>query len=194
MSEKDFFKINNIPNAPLQKGTMLVSPPLMADGVFHKSVILLLEHNDEGSLGLIINKPTNYKVSQVLKELPDFNKDTFFGGPVSANHIQVLHRLSSIADSVNIINDVFWGGDFKKIFEMINLNHINETEINFYLGYAGWSPEQLNKEMEENFWILVPGEKYDIWNEPETLWETIITELGLNPKIAATIPDDPMYN
>ncbi len=194
MSEKDFFKINDSTNTKLQKGTMLVSPPLMADGIFHKSVVLLLEHNDEGSLGLIINKPTNFKVSEVLKELPEFNKYTYFGGPVSTNHVQVLHRLSSFSESSNIINDIFWGGDFKKIFELINLKHINETEINFYLGYAGWTQGQLDEELKRQLWILVPGGKYDIWNKPELLWEKIVTQLGLNPKIAENIPDDPMYN
>ncbi len=194
MLEKDFFKINNVTNAKLQKGTMLVSPPLMADGIFHKSVVLLLEHNEEGSLGLIINKPTNFKVPKIIKQLTDFNKNIFFGGPVAVNHVQILHCFSSLSESTNIINDIYWGGDFKKILELINLGHINETEINFYLGYAGWIQGQLDEEMERQFWTLVSGEKYDIWNKPEELWENIITDLGLNPKIATNIPDDPMYN
>jgi len=195
MIEKDLFNIKNINNIPLEKGVLLVSPPLMEDGIFHKSVVLLLEHNnEEGTVGIILNKPTTYKVSDILKALPDFHEEVFFGGPVSPDHTQVLHRLSSLPESTNIINDTYWGGNYQKIFEMIELNQIDGSEINFYVGYAGWAPGQLEEEMGKKFWILVNAEKYDLWDKPEFLWENIITELGLDPKIAENIPDNPMYN
>ncbi len=195
MVEDYLFNINNFKNIPIDKGILLVSPPLMGDGIFHKSVVLLLDHNEkDGTVGIILNKPTTYKVSDIVKMLPNFHKEVFFGGPVAINNIQILHRLSSIKESVHIINDTYWGGNYHKIFEMIDLNHIEGSEINFYIGYAGWAPGQLEKEMENKFWILVNAEKYNLWENSETLWENIITELGLDPKIAATIPDDPIYN
>jgi len=195
MKEKDLFNINNINKIPLNKGVLLVSPPLMGDGIFHKSVVLLLQHNEEeGTVGLILNKPTTFKVSDILKALPDFHEEVFFGGPVSPNHTQVLHRLSSMPESTHIINDIYWGGNYPKIFEMLELNYIDSSDIKFYVGYAGWAPGQLEDEMEKNFWILVNAEKYDLWDRPESLWEKIITELGLDPKIATNIPDNPMYN
>ena len=195
MTGKDFFKINNEKGISLKKGIFLVSPPLMADGIFHKSVILLLEYNEEGSLGLILNKLSNVNISDVLKELPDFHKPAFLGGPVATNHLQTLHKHPFVPDAVNIIDNIFWGGDFKKTFEMINLNHIDKNDINFYLGYSGWAQGQLEKELKQNLWILVSVERYNIWKIPaDLLWETIVTDLGLNPKVAANIPDNPIYN
>ncbi|HIE16055.1 MAG TPA: hypothetical protein EYP69_03920 [Bacteroidales bacterium] len=78
---------------------------------------------------------------------------------------------------------------------MINLNHIDKNDINFYLGYSGWAQGQLEKELKQNLWILVSVERYNIWKIPaDLLWETIVTDLGLNPKVAANIPDNPIYN
>ncbi len=193
MSEKDFFNIKSANQIP-EKGILLISPPLMADGIFHKSVILLLEHSKEGSMGFIINKQTNLTLADVINETPEFKEATFFGGPVSPNQLQVLHKRSSIPESINIYDGIYWGGDFKLLFDLINKHKINAHDIKFYLGYAGWSPGQLEEEIDKGSWLMVPAENYDFWESGPSLWETVVKDLGMNPKIVETVPDDPRYN
>lgn len=193
MTEKDFFNINSMTQIP-EKGMLLVSPPLMVDGIFHKSVILLLQHSEEGSMGFIINKQTNLSLTDVVNESLEYNEATFFGGPVSINQIQVLHKISTIPESINVYDSIFWGGDFKILFDMIKKHQLCPSDAKFYLGYAGWSHGQLEDEIKNGSWLIVPAENYNFWDNTDTLWEKVVKDMGLNPKIVKIIPDNPTYN
>ena len=116
MSEIDrIFEIksNNLKPA---KGRLLLSEPLMGDYYFGRSVVLLAEHNKEGSFGVIINKPVAAKLNEVITDFPEFDAHMFIGGPVETDRLFYLHTFGKeVSDSIEILDGVFWGGDMETI-------------------------------------------------------------------------------
>jgi len=110
----------------LKKGCLLIAEPsIIGDLSFNRSVILLADHNDEGSVGFIINKPLKYKIRDLLPDI-DSNFKIYNGGPVEQDNLYFIHTIPDlIPDSIEISNGIFWGGDFettKTIGNMISIN------------------------------------------------------------------------
>ena len=96
------------PNSGRSKGKILISAPLL-DDIFKRSVILLTEHNEEGSVGFIINKPTSYKLHDIIEDFPEFNAKAFLGGPVLQNSINFIHKSNNILDGgFEIAEGIYW--------------------------------------------------------------------------------------
>ena len=144
MSEIDrIFEIrsNNLKPA---KGKLLLSEPLMGDYYFGRSVVLLAEHNDEGSFGVIMNKPVTAKFNDVIKDFPKFDTSIFIGGPVETNKLFYIHTFGEeVQDAIEIADGVFWGGDIEVIKEMVFLGRANNQNIRFFIGYSGWGANHL---------------------------------------------------
>jgi putative transcriptional regulator len=138
----DFFSIDN--NKVAKQGRVLISEPFLNDTYFKRSVVLLTEHSEEGSIGFVLNKPVDLSVNDVLADFPEIDTEVSIGGPVNTNTIHYIHTLGDlIPNSVKVLDNLFWGGDFEVIKEMISEGRIKGSEIRFFLGYAGWSPKQL---------------------------------------------------
>jgi putative transcriptional regulator len=118
------------------------------------------------------------------------------GGPVQPDTLHFLHRFGSrVGESTEVIGDVFWGGDFEAIQQVIQTEETSSDEIRFYLGYAGWSPGQLDVEIEQDSWILTPSDTSMIFDtDPEILWTTILRKMGGEYALLANFPDDPRLN
>lgn len=178
-----------------QQGIILISEPALQDFYFKQSVVLLAEHNDEGTFGVIINKPIDTKVNEVLKDFPEFEAKIYLGGPVKTDSIFFLHTKKNVENSMKIINGLYWGGDLETIKNLINLGEITENEIRFYIGYSGWSPKQLDREIKDKSWVLSHTSIREVINKhPEKLWGNYLKNMGKDYAIWANFPADPSYN
>jgi putative transcriptional regulator len=178
-----------------KQGTILISEPSLRDFFFRQSVVLLAEHNAEGTFGLIINKPMEVKLKEVIKGFPPYKLPVYLGGPVKTDSLFYIHTHPDISDSLLIMEGLFWGGDLDAIRELMHAGVIKPHEIRFFLGYAGWSPKQLDQEIKEKSWVLSHSSVNEIIsNHPETLWSNYLKSMGQDYAIWANFPSDPTMN
>lgn len=181
----------------LQKGQLLIAEPsIIGDLSFNRSVILLADHNEEGSVGFILNKPLKYTIKDVLPEIEAKFK-IYNGGPVEQDNLYFIHNVPDlIPNSIEISNGIFWGGDFELTKNLINQGLIKKKNIRFFLGYTGWDSEQLENEMQSNSWILSKNiYKKDILGKSSAhFWKEKILELGGDYLIWSNAPENPILN
>jgi putative transcriptional regulator len=178
------------------KGRVLISEPLLGDFFFKRAVLLLAEHNDDGAFGLILNKKTDYKIYDLVEELEGFEADVFIGGPVETDNVFFLHtRNDLISGSEEIIDGVFWGGNFAEVKSSILSGAIKEDEIRFFLGYSGWSPNQLDEELKQYSWLVSKITPTSIFTKsPDELWKGLVVNFGEKFKTWLNIPINPQLN
>jgi len=184
-------------NVSPKKGNLLIAEPsILGDLSFNRSVILLAEHSEEGSVGFILNKPLEFTLDELIPEvntkLPVFN-----GGPVEQDNLFFIHTIPEIIpNSIEISNGIFWGGDFNSVLEVINNGKINDNELRFFLGYSGWDAEQLTKELDSNSWILSKNiyKSGIIEKTDSSFWKQKMLELGGSYSIWSNAPEDPSFN
>ncbi|MBK7174292.1 MAG: YqgE/AlgH family protein [Bacteroidales bacterium] len=177
-------------------GRILVSEPSLTDRFFARSVVLLAEHDTEGSFGLIINKPSEIKLSQITDEFPDFDPFIYLGGPVKVENLYFIHtKGDEIEGSLRILDGLFWGGDVKQIKEMIRTKAITDKDIRFFIGYAGWQPRQLEKELSENAWLVLNTSVEEVFKvNTEHTWRKILISMGDDYAPWVNYPEDPQMN
>lgn len=181
----------------LSKGQLLIAEPsIVGDMSFNRSVILLADHNGEGSVGFILNKPLSYTISDLV---PDVEADfkIYNGGPVEQDNLYFIHNIPNlIPNSIEISNGIFWGGDFELTKNLINSQKINAANIRFFLGYTGWEANQLEDEMQSNSWIVANNsyENKIIGKSALNFWKEKISELGGDYLIWSNAPENPHLN
>lgn len=192
--EFDIFKINHNNIAPKQ-GCVLVSGPFLHDFYFSRSVILITEHNEKGTVGFVLNKPLEVNIKELIEDFPDFNARISMGGPVSADTVHVIHKLGNLVpDSVHIFDDIFWGGDFEVIKSLIAKNQVLPDEILFFVGYSGWSPNQLDNEISEDSWLVTEIKSKDIMSFNKKIWNNTLKKLDSKYKMWENFPENPSMN
>ncbi|MFP3860195.1 MAG: YqgE/AlgH family protein [Bacteroidales bacterium] len=190
----DFFKVEN-DNLTPQRGRILISEPLLNDSYFKRSVVYLTEYSANGSVGFVLNKPIDLSPNEVVKDFPKFNAPIYVGGPVAKDTIHYLHTVSDlIPNSVHVQGNIYWGGDFEKVKELISEGLITPEQIRFFLGYSGWSPNQLDEEIKNNAWLVSELEASKIMAPDRDLWEKVLQELGNKYKIWTNCPENPALN
>ena len=178
-----------------KQGIILISEPSLSDFYFRQSVVLLAEHNEEGTFGVIVNKPLEAQLSDVVKDLEGFDFPVFLGGPVKTDSIFFLHTREGISNSLKVMDGLFWGGDLDLIQELMQTGELGPNDIRFYVGYAGWHPKQLDREIKENSWVLSHTTIGEVINDhPERLWSDHLKHLGKDYAIWANFPSDPSLN
>ncbi len=181
----------------LRKGQLLIAEPaIMGDASFNRSVILLADHNDEGSVGFIMNKPLRYSIQDLIPEIHARFR-IYNGGPVEQDNVYFLHTVPElIPGSIEISSGIYWGGDFTAARDLINSGEITKNNIRFFLGYTGWSANQLANEMHANSWILSDNSLHNkILGKPTThFWKEKIMELGGEYLIWSNAPENPILN
>lgn len=180
----------------IQKGNLLIAEPItLADKSFNRTIILLAEHNEDGSVGFILNKPSNFLLKDLVFEIHcDFR--VFIGGPVEQDNLYFIHTIPHmISDSVEISKGIYWGGNYEAVKGLLNQGLIHENEIRFFLGYSGWSFEQLDNELKEKTWTIIENTYSNILeiNNAES-WKEKLLEMGGKYKIWANSPENPMLN
>lgn len=194
--ELDFniFKIEYNKVAP-QKGRVLVSEPFLQDTYFKRSLVLITEYAKEGCVGFVLNKPLDVKINDVMNDFPVCASTVSIGGPVSTNTIHYLHTLGKyIPDSVQVFENLFWGGDFEFLKNGIQNGQITSDQIRFFLGYSGWHAGQLEKELEQNSWFIAEIPSAQIMNPTNDVWKDTLSQLGEKYKIWSNFPENPGQN
>lgn len=178
-----------------KQGIILISEPSLRDFYFRQSVILLAEHNAEGTFGLIINKPIEARLKDLLKGFSSYNLPVFLGGPVKTDSVFYIHTRPDIDNSLSIMEGLYWGGNLDTIRSLLKSKAMHPREIRFFVGYAGWSPNQLDREISEKSWVLSQSSIPEIiTDQPETLWSNYLKNMGKDYAIWANFPADPSFN
>lgn len=183
-------------NLKPKKGRLLISKPYLHDPYFKRSVVLLTEHSKEGSVGFILNKEVDINIDEAIEEFPDFESKLYLGGPVQKDSLYYIHTIGdTISDSVEINKGIYWGGNFEVLKVLIESRKIKKSELKFFMGYSGWSADQLANELKNDSWLVADINKVDIINtEPEDLWPDIIRGMGKEYAVLANFPEHPSLN
>ena len=180
-----------------KKGHLLIAEPsLIGDLSFNRSVILLADHNESGSVGFIINKPLKYTINDLVPDIKATFK-IYNGGPVEQDNLYFIHNVPDlIPNSIEISNGIYWGGEYETTKELINKGKISKSNIRFFLGYTGWDEDQLETEMAESSWIIAKNnyENKIIGKSASQFWKKQIMELGGEYLIWVNSPEDPTLN
>lgn len=183
-------------NAKPKKGQVLLAEPFLNDPYFRRTVIFLCEHNDEGSFGFVLNNYINVELNQIMEEMPEYDGKISIGGPVKNSNLYYIHTLGpEIEESVEVIPGIYMGGNFEILKEKLIQGKINKSQVRFFVGYSGWSPNQLEGEMEMKSWFVanVPGNLV-MDSDISDLWKVIMKGLGDKGRIIANLPEDPSLN
>jgi putative transcriptional regulator len=140
----------------LKAGYYIKSTSALNGSFFENTTILIVKHNEKGSLGFVTNKP----YGKSLHELIEFNHSKAFplmdGGPVDREHLFVLHKRSDLIDGGDLVsNGLYLGGNIAQVIELINYSNVSKEEIQIFIGYCGWDLGELEAEVEEGSWIIV---------------------------------------
>ena len=184
-------------------GRLLVATPLLGDPNFKRAVVLIVEHEEtEGTLGVVLNRPTKIPVGQVLEQWTELITDPsvlFRGGPVAQNSALALAMVPGKEEPLG------WRAlDGAPALARLGLLDLDAPprllvpaiqSLRVYAGYAGWSPGQLEAEIDEGAWFVLPAEPGDIFAaEPEHLWRAVLQRQEGDIAFLATYPEDPGLN
>jgi len=190
----DFFKYAN--KISPQRGRLLLSEPYLADPNFERTTVLLTEHNDTGTVGFILNKPSDSRVGEIMEDLKGLDSRIFIGGPVEQDTLHYIHRIATLDDAIEIQPGLFWGGNFDQLISLVDTHQVLFTDIKFFLGYSGWSPGQLDEELKIESWIVsdLTTEQLVFETDPEQMWKQAMRDLGGRFTVYSNYPADPRMN
>jgi putative transcriptional regulator len=163
----------------------LVAVPQLGDPNFQRALIVLMEHNAEGALGIVVNRTGSVNLadvarSQGMRPLDELSsRPVFVGGPVQAERGFVLHGLAGLDDSVEIKDGLFVSSSLDALKHLLQLP---DGLYRLCLGYAGWGPGQLEKELQEGAWISAPlTRRHALETPPAKAWESVLRDMGIDP-------------
>lgn len=180
------------------QGQLLLASPAMMDPNFARTVILVVQHNQDGAFGLVLNRPMEMTIESAWEQVGEeaecaVNGPLFKGGPCEGM-VMVLHRQSQEAQE-HVLPEVFFSAAKDQIERLVAAG---EEPIRVFVGYAGWGAGQLERELEEGAWLPLPASAERVFAEPEGMWEGLMGFIArmaklsfVDPKI---IPDDPSLN
>ena len=177
-------------------GILLIAEPFLKDPNFLRTVVLLCEHQPEGSFGFVLNRPLENSLDELIPELEGYPIPVFDGGPVQKDSLHFLHRLpEEIPGGQEIVPGIFWGGDFDAVITLLQEGRMNLDKIRFFIGYSGWGEGQLDTEMSEKTWLTVKATQQLVFHEKhEEIWKEAIRHLGGEFEMMINFPLDPQLN
>jgi putative transcriptional regulator len=174
------------------RGQLLIASPQLLDPNFARTVLLVVEHNEEGAIGLVLNRPSEVAVADAVPELSELVEDgslVYVGGPVEPGAVMVTAELDDPADAASLV------------FGSVGLLHgdidraLAPRRVRVFAGYAGWAPDQLEGELAEDSWILEPAEPDDVFSDDaDALWGQVLRRKGGRYGLIARMPLDPSVN
>lgn len=191
----DFFSADKLIEPT--KGDLLISEPYLPDPNFERTVVLICEHDENGTFGYVLNRKADLQVTDLVEEAEGFEAPVYVGGPVQKDSLHFIHRVAEMAeDEKEILSGVYWAGDFDDLLLRINTKQIQKQDVRFFLGYSGWSPGQLMEELEQKSWIVCKGVGQSIVFDiaPEEMWKAVLKRMGGKFKMIAGYPVDPRLN
>ena len=193
--ELDLFAILPEDKIP-EKGKILISEPFLPDKFFNRSIVYLTDHTPQGSVGFILNKKLDLKLNSAMEGFEGWDDNLNMGGPVAPDTLHYLHSLGDlIPKSVQIEGTVYWGGNIESVKELINTGKINKSQIRFFLGYSGWAAGQLEKELNEDSWVIARVKSDIIMNNRgNDTWKKVLRGFKNKYRMWAEFPDSPEMN
>ena len=193
--DSDIFKIQSNNVLP-SRGKILISEPFLRDATFGRSVVLLIDHTEEGSMGLIIHKQLPIFVNDIIKEFKYIeNIPLYKGGPIATDTLFYLHTLADIPGAIPISKGLYLNGDFDEIKKYILQGNKVDRYIRFFLGYSGWESEQLSTELKENTWLVSKEENAYLMNgDTKDMWKQALEKLGSKYETWSRFPQVPTFN
>lgn len=178
------------------KGKLLIAEPsILNDTSFNRTIILITEHTKNNAVGFILNRPLAYTINDLLPDIfCDFT--VYQGGPVEQDNLYFIHKAGNlIPESIEIGNGIFWGGNFESLKYALQNELISDNEIRFFLGYSGWSKNQLDREINSKSWFVSENDHENIFSiNDETIWREKLLQKGGNYKLWANAPSDIQQN
>lgn len=186
-------------NIKPQKGRVLISEPFANDKLFRHSVVLLTDYSKKGAMGFVLNKYISKEKlpKQLKQEFPNFDEFAFcYGGPVSLDQMFYIHTLNPeiVEGSFEIIPGLYLGGNYKTIRKKLLNNEIDRTQIRFFVGNSGWSPKQLDNEVNSNYWLVKNIEPQEVFTYDKKIWVNQIKQMGNEYDIWTSVPENPTLN
>ncbi len=177
-------------------GQLLISEPFLSDPNFRKTVILLCEHEDAGSIGFVLNKPMSLTTDDIIPGLLQVNFPIFYGGPVEENSLHFIHTFGSqIPNSFKIGGGLFWGGELEAIDQLIKTGVASTADFKFFIGYSGWGVSQLEDEIEQKAWWLGKLDaKIALSQDLEEIWPAAVKNMGPEFAYLANAPENFLWN
>jgi putative transcriptional regulator len=178
------------------QGQFLLDGGKLRGSYFHRSVVLICHHDEEGAFGLMVNRASDNKVGElILADLPEQLKEQplFAGGPVQPAALSYLHHDDFLPDA-NVLPNLNLGHSLEELVE-IGGSFSTTQRIKIFAGYSGWSPGQLEDEMKRESWLTFPATSELVFHTPsEHLWRTIMKQLGWQQRLFADSPEDLSWN
>lgn len=178
------------------KGQLLLDGGKLQGSFFHRTVVLVCEHNAEGALGLVLNRDSGNKVGEmIVADLPDELKEQslFLGGPVQPSALSFLHSDNFVPDG-NVMANLNVSHSLEELVDL-GESYSSTKKIKIFAGYSGWSPGQLEDEMKRGAWLLHPASLDLVFRtDTKNLWQTILTKKGWQYKLMAQSPEDLSWN
>ena len=195
MYKEELFKIESN-TLKVSIGDVLISEPFLDDFYFRRSAILIVDHNDEGSFGVVINKRLNIPFNDIIMGFPKFDAEVYLGGPVDTDRVFFIHTIGEmIPDSHKIMSGLYWSGNINALKAMIKNDLIKSHEVRFYVGYAGWDGGQIRKELKANTWLVGKFSTKEILHTmPSKMWSTFVNKLGNKYILWNKFPVNPSDN
>jgi putative transcriptional regulator len=177
------------------RGQLIVAAPQLGDPNFARTVVLITEHSDEGAMGIVLNRPATTTVADATPELVELvepDEDVYVGGPVQPSSVIVLAEFGDSAEAgvpvFERIGFIAAGTDPEELTRTVDRARV-------FAGFAGWSPGQLEEELERDDWILEPALPDDVFARvPARLWKDVLERKGGQFALIARMPLDPSLN
>lgn len=175
------------------RGQLLIAAPSLVDPNFVRTVILIAEHNDDGALGVVLNRPSESSIGAVVPDLTDLLDPedlVYAGGPVQPGGVMVLAEFHDPQDAALPIE-----GALGFVAVEAEMDDLEAERARAFAGHAGWGPGQLESELEEEAWFTAPFERGDAFTDaPEELWSRVLLRKGGAYALVARMPLDPSLN
>jgi putative transcriptional regulator len=183
-------------DAQYLKGQLLLDGGNLRGSWFHRTVVLICSHDAEGAFGLVLNKASEHKIGQALvADLPDTLKDMqlYVGGPVQQNAMSFLHTDLFLPDA-NVLPNLNLDHSLDNLVDLAESFSATQ-KVRVFAGYAGWSPGQLEDEMQRDAWLTHPASIDLVFNtDPARLWPTILKDKGWKYRLLSDTPEDLSWN
>jgi putative transcriptional regulator len=176
------------------RGQLLIAGPTLVDPNFSRTVVLVLEHSEEGAMGLVLNRPVEPTVGEAAPELADVVDDDehlFSGGPVQPSGVIVLAEFTDPDDAAMLVVDGV--GPLAASADLHTVSVV-DGRARAFAGHAGWGPGQLEAELERDDWIVEPATPDDVFEDADGLWSAVLERKGGQYALVARMPPDPSLN
>jgi len=189
--------MEHLPYSQIEKGTFMIATPDIEAGIFFRGVVLVCEHNPNGSFGIVINKSLELELPEEVINIHNMANPRIqirAGGPVQTNQMMLLHTSDVIPQqTLEICDGVYLGGDLQFLQEAIT--DPEGPAVHLCFGYSGWGAGQLEREFLDKGWFLHPASKRHIFDTPpEKLWQVLLREMGGKYATLSMIPEDLSWN